>query len=197
MAAVGPADLAVQLTLPTGWIELPPPGRAANGLLRRNPYRVLARQLVASGAVLKPLAAATAAYLERVAAADTALLALATFVRAPSRDEHTFVTFAVFPGPPAGDATLEDLAARKGDPRESDHAVEKVQLPWGPAARATYTRARSDGGEPKPFVQYWIDPTGADRLVVAVGDVDVTDPRSVDAHISDIDALARTLTLRR
>lgn len=187
----------MQLTLPPGWIELPRPGRPANGLLRRNPYRVLARQLVASGAVLKPLAAATAVYLERVAAADTALLGLAAYVRAPSRDEHALVTFAVFPGPPVGEAPLEDLAARRGDRRESEHSVEKLQLPWGSAARATYARARSDGGEPRPFVQYWVEPTGRDRLVVAVGDVDVTDPRSVDAHISDIDTLARTLTFHR
>ena len=187
----------MELDLPPGWIELPPPGRPARGLLRRNPYHVLAGRLVSSGAVIKPLAGATAAYLERVAGAETGLLSLATYVRAPSREDHTFVTFAVFLGPRAGGSPLEELAARKGDPRESDHQVERLDLPWGAAARAAYTRTRPNGGEPRPFVQYWVEPAGWDRVVIAVGDVDATDPRSVDAHISEIDTLARTLQLQR
>lgn len=188
--------LAVSFDLPPGWVRLPSPGERGTGLLRRDPFEVLARRLVSSGAVIKPLVRSTAAYLERVANADPGALGVATLVRAPSREEHTFVTFAVFPGPPVGDAPLEELAARPGDGRESVHLVETVDLPWGRAARATYTRARMGGGEPRPFVQYWVAPEGHDRVVIALGDVDAPAGAPVEQLLSDIDSLVRTLTIR-
>ncbi len=195
MQPSGRPELTVSFDLPTGWVELPAPGERGKGLLRRDPFEALARQLVSSGSVIKPLLHATAAYLERVASADPGALKVATLVRAPSRKEHTFVTFAVFGGPPVGEAPLEEMAARRGDGRESDHHVESVDLPWGRAARATYTRERMGGGEPRPFVQYWVAPYGHDHVVIALGDIDAPHGDPVDAYLSDIELLVRTLTI--
>jgi hypothetical protein len=186
----------VSFRLPAGWIELPPPGGRPTGLLRRSPYEKLARQLVSSGAVIKPLTSATAAYLEQVASADPGVVGIATYVRALSREEHTFATFAVFPGPRSGARPLEDLAAGRGDQKESDHVVENVDLPWGRAARASFTREQNPGDEPQPFVQYWVEAANLGELVILNGDVDVPAGAAVDPLVSDIDALARTLTIR-
>ncbi|HET6966189.1 MAG TPA: hypothetical protein VFH58_15540 [Acidimicrobiales bacterium] len=190
-----PPTLNVSLELPEGWIELPAPGGRGKGLLRRDPFEALARQLVSSGAVIKPLLRPTASYLERVASADPGALKVATLVRAPSREEHTFVTFAVFGGPLVAEAPLEEMATRRGDERESEHEVEPVDLPWGRAARATYTRDRMDGGEGRPFVQYWVAPSGHDHVIIVLGDIDAPDGAPVDAYLSDIDSLVRTLTI--
>jgi hypothetical protein len=187
--------LSVSFQLPRGWIELPPPGQKPGGLLRRNPYEVLARQLVGAGAVIKPLTNATAAYLERVAAADPGVLGIASYVQALNREEHTFVTFAVFQGPRIGSADIEELAARRNDSREGEHSVEQVDLPWGRAARASFTRTRTRGGEPRPFVQYWVEASDLDHLIIVTGDVDAPAGSTVDHLISDIDSLARTLAI--
>lgn len=198
MQASGKSDIAVAFDLPPGWIELPPPGDRPTGLLRRNPYEVLARRLASTGAVTKQLVRATTAYLERVATADPGVLGIATFVQAPNRDEPTFVTFAVFQGPAADGQSLEELASRRGDPLESEHTVEPVYLPWARAARASYTRPRLQGtAEPRPFVQYWAAPEGNDRIVILLGDVDAPAGTPVEGFISDIDRLARTLTISR
>lgn len=181
--------------MPPGWVELPSPGQKPAGLLRRNPYEVLARRLAASGAVIKPLIGATTAYLERVASADPGVLGIATYIQALNREEHTFVTFAVFQGPAVGSADIEDLANRRNDPREGEHTVDTVELPWGRAARASFSRARMQGGEPRPFVQYWAEPTGLDHLIILTGDIDAPTGAAVEGLISDIDTLARTMTI--
>lgn len=196
MVHSGDSKLAVSFDLPPGWVELPSPSQRGRGLLRRSPYESLARRLVSSGAVIKPLVGATARYLERVAAADPTALAVATLVQAPSREEHTFITFVVFPGPPAGVTPLEELAARRGDGSESEHQVRAVDLPWGRAARATYTRSFPDGGE-QPFVQYWVEAEGLDQVVITLGDIEAPPGASIDAYISDIDGLTRTLMVKR
>ena len=193
MAAPGHPPLAVELDLPPGWLELPAPGERPQGLLRRSPYEKLARRLVSEGAVIKPLAGPTAAYLERVAAADPEVLGLAVFIEVPSREHHTFITFVVFPGLPAAGLDLEDLAARRGDSRESQHTVEAVDLAWASAARAAYTRPRADGPGEHPFVQYWLHPHRTGQLIIALGDVDAPPEAPVDAYISDIDRLVRTM----
>ncbi len=198
MQPSGKSDIAVSFDLPPGWIELPTPGPRPGGLLRRNPYEALARRLASTGAIINQLVRATAAYLERVAAADPGALGIATYVEARNREEHTFATFAVLPGPAAGGSPLEELASRRADPRESDHTVEPVDLPWGKASRASYTRPRLQGeGEPRPFVQYWAAPEGQDQLLILLGDVDAPTGAPVEAFISDIDRLARTLTISR
>jgi hypothetical protein len=198
----GDSTLAVRFDLPRGWVELPAPGQRPQGLLRRSPYELLARRLVANGSVTRTMTEPTAAYLERVASADPGVIGIATYIEVPSRNRHTFVTFAVFPGPKPdldGDAdgeVLAELAARPGDDRESPRVVEPAELPWGRAARATYTRDRPGGwGDPRPFVQYWVQPHGIDHLVILLGDVDAPPDEPTDAHISDIDSLARTLWL--
>ncbi len=195
MQSAGRSAPSVAFKLPAGWVELPSPSDRPAGLLRRNPYETIARRLVASGAVIKPLTAATAAYLERIATADPGVLAIATFVRALNREEHTFVTVAVFPGPRVGSAPLSELAARRADGRESEHQVEMVELPWGRAARASFTRSRLQGGEPRPFLQYWVEASGLDDMVVITGDVDAPTGAAPEPLISDIDALIRTLTI--
>lgn len=196
MRPSGESELTVSFDLPPGWVRVPANGRPG-GLLRRNPYESLARRLVASGAVTKALAPAIASHLERVASADPDVLGIATFVRATSREEHTIVTFAVFLGPRTPEEPLEELAARRGDPRESLHRVESRELPAGPAARAAYSRPRLQGGEARPFVQYWVAPAAYNQLVIALGDIDAPAGAPVEAFVSDIDKLAESLTIKR
>lgn len=195
MEPTGEKPLTVSFQLPPGWVELPPPGQKPSGLLRRNPYQVLARQLVSSGAVIKPLTTPVAAYLERVASADPGVLGVASYVQALNREEHTFVTFAAFHGPRVGSADIQELAGRQNDPREGEHAVDRVVLPWGRGARASFTRARMHGGDPRPFVQYWVEPDGQDQLIIVTGDIDAPQGAPVDHLISDIDTLTRTLAI--
>jgi hypothetical protein len=181
------------LNLPPGWVLVPPPGGRPQGLLRRDPYERLARRLVSSGAVIKGMADPTAAYLSRVAVADPTALVRAAYIEVPGRHEHTFVTFGVFPGPPDG-AELMELAGRRGDSRESERTVEAVRLPWAWGARAYYTRNRSAGGyDPRPIVQYWLRPDGLGRLLMALGDIDAPPEAPLDARISEIDQLTRTM----
>ena len=59
-------SIGVVLSLPDGWVELPPVG-TRGGMLRRDPYEQIARRLIAGGAVVPALLRSTRNYLERVA----------------------------------------------------------------------------------------------------------------------------------
>ncbi|HUZ19627.1 MAG TPA: hypothetical protein VMU75_03535 [Acidimicrobiales bacterium] len=187
--------LTVSFDLPAGWVDLPLTGGVRKGLLRRSAYEVRAHELVSSGAVIRPLRAATARYLQRVASGAPDALGIATLVQAPSREEHTFVTFAVFRGPRVDAEPLEEMASRRADDRESEHIVEPAELPWGRALKAAYTRPGLQGDGNRPFVQYWVEPTGLDTVVIALGDIDAPDGADVEKFLSDIDHLARTVTV--
>ena len=77
--------LRVTLTLPPGWVALPPSDAPSKGLLRRDPLEVLAREIVSSGAVVPALLGPTRDHLLRMAQADPNALGVATYIAAPTR----------------------------------------------------------------------------------------------------------------
>jgi hypothetical protein len=195
--------LTAEFDLPVGWVRLPPPDARPKGMLRRDPFELLARQLVTGGAVIETMTEAAAQYIRRIASADPAALAVASLIQVPSREDHTFVNFAVFAASPApigpdGDRAVErmrELAGRKGSESESHHRVEPVELPWGRGARSTWTRPRR--GEPgvREFIGFWVIPNGIGSLITMLGDISAGATADPGRIVDDIDGLARSIRI--
>jgi len=197
-----PRTVQVAFTLPSGWVQLPEPGAKPKGLLRRDPFEALAREIVASGAVIAPLVNPTRDYLRRMAEADPGALGVVCHIAAPSRTENTFANVIVVgpvrvPERPGGGIDWDevtDLAARPG-PEDSTHAAEQVQLPWGSGVKARWTRKRGaeNLANAKHVVAYWVVADDLGALITVQGDVSTDRPPELEQILSDIDAIAVSL----
>jgi hypothetical protein len=196
--------LHVEFTLPSGWVRLPEPGAKPKGLLRRDPFEALARDIVSSGAVIAPLVDPTRDYLRQMAHADPDALGVACHIAAPNRTENTFANVVIVgpvrvPQGPGGDVDWDEvtsLAARPA-PGDSPHSTAQVQLPWGGAVKAAWTRSR--GAEnlvnAKHVVAYWAVSDDLGTMVTVQGDVSTDRPGDLEQALSDIDAIAVSVQL--
>ena len=191
--------MRVALSLPAGWVRLPEPGARPKGLLRRDPFEVLAREFVSSGGVIAPLVQPTRDYLRRMAEADPGALGVACHIAAPNRTENTFANVVVIgpvrvPQLPGGGVDWDEvtsLAARPA-PGDSPHATERAELPWGSAVKATWTRSRSaeNLANVKHVVAYWVVSEALGAVITVQGDVSADRPGDLEQALSDIDAIA-------
>jgi hypothetical protein len=197
-------SLQVTFTLPGGWVRLPEPGAKPKGLLRRDPFEVLARDIVASGAVIAPLVNPTRDYLRQMARADPDALGVACHIAAPSRTENTFANVVIVgpvrvPQGPDGDVDWDEVdglaaTAARGD---SPHSTARVQLPWGRAVKGTWTRTRSaeNLANVKHVVAYWAVSDDLGTMITVQGDVSTDRPGDLEQVLSDIDAIAVSVQL--
>lgn len=195
----GPTTLQAAFTLPAGWVRLPAADARPKGLLRRDPFEVLAREIVGSGAVIPDLLEPTRDYLRHMAQLDPEALGVACHIAAPSRTENTFANVVVV-GPASvphqsdGEVDWDELTrlAASPGPHDEARATERVQLPWGPAVKATWTRSRGADNlrNPKQVVGYWVIADTLGALITVQGDVSADASGEVGRILSDIDAIA-------
>lgn len=197
----------VTLTLPWGWVDVPPPNAPRRGLLKRDPFEVLAREFVASGAVIRPLLRPTRDYLHRIAQADPNPLRLAAHIAAPTRTDTTFANVLVLgpvlvPRLGGGDVDWDEISRRAALPAASRAGgkacgVERVSVPWGAAVKVSWTPNRGTEG-PAPTtraVGYWVLPNHLASLIVIHGDVSAGSTDESCRLLSEIDAMVMSMTV--
>jgi len=188
-------SIGVVLSLPDGWVELPPVG-SRGGMLRRDPYEQIARRLIAGGAVVPALLRSTRNYLERVAPREQAQIAGAAIVAASTADDAVLAAYAVFvrtrePGTPAGVEGLSQWVARPGPADSGPRVVRTVDLPVGPAVRGQWHQGLGD--QAREVVQHWVDLEDRGIILLLTGYADSDTQR--DRLVADFDAIAAGLRL--